>query len=285
MDGVKLKSTFFEIKERIANLEERLTEEIQELHDKNEKWNRLEEQANEIKATKGKQRVRFNIYGKRFTTTIETLLSARDSLFYQMILSNEVDLSEEIFFEVDPVMFSYVLDYLRTRVINIKRFNHDELRKLIKVAEFFEIVDLIELVEARSNPYFIKMEFKEPYIKAGIQVASNCVEDLNDPNPITGTCVSTPAWILLELNKECEFNTIHVQGYTKNVSDWSPEYGVNATIKFSLDKNKWTTFGCIPSGFGTSLKSISSTKIKAKFLKIEGTTNLGIGHIRVGNII
>jgi len=285
MDGEKLKSTFFEIKERIENLEERLTEEIKELHENNEKLNRLEEQANEIKATKGKQRVRFNIYGKRFTTTIETLLSARDSLFYHMILSNEEDLNEELFFEVDPVMFSYVLDYLRTRVINTKRFNHDELRRLIKVAEFFGIVDLLELLEGGCNPYFVKMECKEPHLKGGKQVASNYVEDLNDPSPLTGTCVSTPAWILLELNKECEFNTIYVQGYSKNVSDWAPENGVNATIKVSLDKNKWSTFGTIPSGFGTGLKTISSTKTKAKFLKIEGSINLGISYIKVENKI
>lgn len=282
MDGQKLKSKFLEIRDRITNLENQLAEEIQELQERKEKWDIQDQEAETIKATRGKQKVRINIYGKRFTTTIGTLLSVKDSLFYHMILSNEVDFNEELFFETNPVMFSHILDFLRTNIINLKRFSKDELRELRKVAEYFEITEIVDKVGEEPIIYFEKMEFSGPYNYNGI-VGTNKAEDLNDPSPLTGTCMTSPAWILLELNKEFQFDTIHIQGYTGNTNAWSPDNGVGANVKVSSDKKSWLTFGTIPTGFGYNPKTITSSLVKAKYLKIEGNSYLGIGHIRVEN--
>lgn len=284
MDGLKIKTKFYQIKDRITRLENELQEELNELQDKTDKWEKLEQQAEFIKATKGNQIVRFNIYGKKFATTIKTLLSAKDSLFYQMILSNEVNLEEELFFEVDPIIFSYILDFLRTKVINLKRLSKDELTQLRQACEYFEITDILsELGDSSALVYFDRMEFSGPYTCNGT-VGTNKVEDLNDPNTLTGTCTPGPAWIILQLNREYEFDTIYIQGYTGNTTAWSPNNGVNALIKVSLDKHNWVNFGSIPVGFGNTMKTITSTIVKAKYVKLEIGSYLGIGFIKVDNI-
>jgi hypothetical protein len=284
MDGNKLKDQFFEIKSRIERVESDLKEQIADLSDKQEKWNKLEEIADKIKIQHGHKKVRFNIFGKRFTTTIDTLLSAKDSLFYKMVLSNEVDLvnyDEELFFEVDPVMFSHVLDFIRTREINLKRFTTIQIRELRNVAQYFEVTDLLELIGPDSDVYFIKMETSGAYYYNGI-VGSNKVEDINDPNPMTGTCATTPGWIILELSKQCDIEAITLHGYQGHSSGWSCENGYNSYIKVSTDKSNWKQVGTIPSGFGTQNKTISFSPVTARYIKFEAVSSyVGLSWVKV----
>jgi hypothetical protein len=281
MDGLKLKEDIYKIKDRLDKVEEDLRLQIAELTIKERKWNNLDEIA-ENKKKNENVNVKFNICGKKFQTKVATLLNTKDTLFYKIIISNEVDLNEELFFDRSPKFFGYILDFLRTKKINLKRFNKNEKEDLKREAQYFEIGELLTLIgEGPSEPEFISHEINAVYLYSGTIVGTNKVEDLSDPTMMKGICANTPGSILIELNSEWNINGIEIGGYRGNASAWSCDNGAYASIKVSTDKSIWTQVGTIPTGFGTSIKTVSFSFCQARYLKFEYTSYLGIGYLKV----
>lgn len=281
MDGVKLKEDIFKIKERLDKVEEELKLQISELSIKERKWNNLDEIAENKKKTENIN-IKFNICGKKFQTKLATLINTKDTLFYKIIISNEVDIEKELFFDKSPKFFGYILDFLRTKKINLKRFKRNELEDLKRDARYFEITELVNLIgNGPTEPEFISHEINAPYISSGNIVGTNKVEDLSDSTMMKGICANSPGWIILELNNEWNINGIDIGGYRGNSSAWSCENGAYASIKVSVDKKNWTQVGTIPSGYGTSIKTVTFSSCHAKYLKLEYTSYLGIGYLKV----
>jgi hypothetical protein len=281
MDGEKLKQDLVAFKERLSVIETDLRTQIEELSDKEAKWTKMEQLAEEIRQREGNRRVTFNVYGKKFTTTVNTLLGTRDTLLYKLIISQQYDyLNEEVFFESNPKMFPVILDFLRTKKINLKRFRDKESKELQKTAQYFEIIEILDMMGyAEDEIQFERVETAGPYFYNTL-IGDQDVEVLHDRNLNTGICTVSPGWILIELNAEYEIDEIQIGGYRGNPSYWSVENGYGASIKFSTDNKEFTSVvGTIPTGYGTVIKVISIKPTKAKFIKFEHNTNLGIGYL------
>ena len=281
MDGIKIKEELVNIKGRLENVEADLKSQILELNIKEVKWNKLDSLADQIKSYENSI-VKFNISGKKFMTRISTLLSIRDTLFYKMIISRDVDFTKEVFFDRSPKYFGIILDFLRSKKINLKRFSKNELEDLREEAEYFEIGDLIE--EMGTKPLeveFVSYEFNGAYITSGITVGTNKIEDLSDPSMMKGICAQSPGWIIVELNSEWIINGIEIGGFKGNPSYWSPENGAYSSIYVSENKTNWTNVGTIPRGYGSSVKTVNFSDKVAKYIKFENTSYLGIGYLKV----
>jgi hypothetical protein len=71
--------------------------------------------------------VKLNVGGKRFETTLNTLISHKKSYFYHLLSSNKFkpDKNEEYFLDRSPEYFNDILYYLRTGLMNWNKFKDD----------------------------------------------------------------------------------------------------------------------------------------------------------------
>jgi hypothetical protein len=284
MDGVTLKNDIYTMKDRLDKVEADLKFQVSELIMKEELWNKLDSTAEQIKTNEDAP-ITFNICGKKFTTRKSTLLNTKDTLFYRMIISRDVNIKEDIFFDRSPKYFGIILDFLRTKKISLKRFKTIELDAVKREAEYFEINEIIDLIG--GGPLEIELssfEFSGPYMSSGILVGTNKIEDLSDISMMKGICAVSPGWIIIELNGEWEINGLEVGGYKGNTSYWGADNGTGASIKVSTDKVTWSTVGTIPSSFGVTPKTVTFSSVSAKYIKFDYTSYLGIGYLRVNKI-
>jgi hypothetical protein len=283
MDGQKLKQDILTIKTRLDNVEKDLQNQIKELTEKEEILNKVDEKANELMKNE-KQLITFNICGKKFMTRQSTLLKTRDTLFYKMILSDWFNPNEEIFFDADPKSFEIILDYLRTKKINLKNLNNFDYKKLRKEVVYFEIGELNDMMSDDSLSIELEsFEYNGPYTSGGSLVGTNKIDDLNERSMMKGICATSPGWILITINREILLESLDIGGYRGNPSYWACDNGSGASIKVSTDKTNWINVGTIPTGYGTSIKNVKFTSVRAKYLKFDHTSYLGIGFLKLNS--
>ncbi len=281
MDSNKLKDEVLSLKDRLESVENGLSSQINELASLEEKWKKMDEEASEL-SKNDNIIVNLNISGKKFSTRLETLVSIKDTLFYKLVLSRKFDLNQEIFFDRSPKFFPIIIDYLRYKKINYKRFNNDELNEFYNEAVYYELTDIVETIGDRTKEIeFIKVEVSSYYYYNSNIVGGGRVEDLKDKSLMKGVCAQSPGWIIVELNNEWEIDEIEIGGYNGNKSAWSPDNGNGSKIETSVNKINWTTVGTVPSGFGSNIKNVRLTRSTARYIKFTGTSYMGFGYLDI----
>lgn len=95
--------------------------------------------------------IELNIGGVHYTTTVETLISEKDSKLNYMFgenLSNMTrDAKGRVFVDRDGVLFRYVLDYLRDEAIALPE-GFRERGRLRKEAEYFKLAGMLRYMDA-----------------------------------------------------------------------------------------------------------------------------------------
>ena len=281
MNSNKLKEEVLGLKDRLELVESGLANQISELTSLEEKWKKMDEEAVDI-SKNNNIIVNLNISGTKFSTRLETLLSIKDTLFYKLVLSKKFDLNQELFFDRSPKFFPIIIDYLRHKKINYKRFTNDELAEFYNEAVYFELADIIETIGDRTQEIeFCNFESNGLYYFKNDLVGTGRIEDLTDRTLKSGICVTTPGSIIIELNNEWEIDEIEIGGYNGNTKNWACENGANSQISTSLNKINWTNVGNIPAGFGSTVKKVKLTKSKGRFIKFSNSSYLGIGYLDI----
>ena len=197
MDSNKLKEDVLSLKDRLESVETGLSSHMNELSSLEEKWGKMDEEAVDL-SKNNNVIVNLNISGKKFSTRLETLVSIKDTLFYKLVLSNKFDLAQEIFFDRSPKFFPIIIDYLRYKKINYKRFTNDELAEFYNEAVYFELTDIVETIGDRTKDVeFVKLEVNGFYMWKNKMVGSDKVDDIKDKNQMSGICVTSPGWIII----------------------------------------------------------------------------------------
>jgi hypothetical protein len=99
-----------------------------------------------------------------------------------------------------------------------------------------------------------------------------------------GVCAGSPGWIIVEMKRECEFEEMEIAGWKGNSTIWYCENGSGANILTSMDKEKWTQVGNIPSGYGSKIAKVKVKKSFAKYIKFQYTSYIGIGYLNIKKI-
>eukprot|EP01006_Ploeotia_vitrea_P055757 TRINITY_DN68030_c6_g1_i1.p1 TRINITY_DN68030_c6_g1~~TRINITY_DN68030_c6_g1_i1.p1 ORF type:complete len:360 (-),score=33.98 TRINITY_DN68030_c6_g1_i1:106-1185(-) len=86
-------------------------------------------------------KIKLNIGGTSFHTTVSTLLSEPDSFFCAMLRSGcwKPDAEGEYFIDRSPQMFPMILEYLRTRQVNTDHLSDYERRLLVSDVDFYQV--------------------------------------------------------------------------------------------------------------------------------------------------
>ena len=280
--AASLKEELFNLKNRLETIEGQLTSQSKEIETREGKWSRMESNLSYIQNTQG-DRIRINIGGTVFSTSVNTLMTIKDSFLTRLVESGKIDIKEEIFIDRSPKVFPYILDYYRFKQIDYKKISKSDSIRLREDAEYYGISDILKYLDDRlKEPVFVKMETNGPYVYKGETAGTGKVEDLHSTDQKTGVCCTSPGKIVIEMNSEWTFKEIEISGWNGNSKIWYPDNGSGSKIYVSSDKLKWTQVGQIPSGFGSKIKNAKlKQKATGKYIKFEGSNYLGIGYLRI----
>lgn len=272
-------------KARLEELEIKLREQIEKLNSTSEKFTEIEKAVETIEKANGSQIVTFNVSGTIYQTRLKTLLSVKDTFFYNLIYSKAIDMTKVLNFDRNPKFFLMVLDFLRYKKCDVKRLGKEDKINLRFEAEYFEVTPLCELLgELNAELAIVNYEYSGEYSFNNQVAGGGRIEDLSDRSMQKGICAKSPGWITFEFNDEFEVAEIEVGGYAGNKSLWASSNGEGATIQTSTDGVTWVTVGSIPSGFGEAIVNVKITRSWAKWIKFTTTTYLGIGYLKVRTI-
>lgn len=278
---MQLKEDLTALKERLSLIESQLEGEMKALEEREFKWNKLDKEVDKI-LDKNDKVIKFNVSGQLFASKSSTLSSLPDTLFHKILNSSQLDLSKPIFFDRSPMLFQDLLDYIRTKSINYKKFNKYEMVELFQEADYYEVGPISDYLRERTKDIeCIRLEISAPYTYKGKTAGTNRCQDLKDKTLKKGTCTGSPGWIILELNSDWEFEEIEVGGYTGDTQLWYSGNGSGAAIETSADKTTWTKVGSIPSNYANGIVKVKVKKSTAKFIRLNHTSYLGIGYLNV----
>ena len=282
--SVGLRDELFILKSKLELLEKELTDQMMELEVKAEKWAQVDEEAEKIIKDNKNLNILLDVGGQKFQTKLETLLSLKDTLFYRLVLAKKINLAEEIFIDRDYKYFYVILSFLRNKKVNINNFSSKELKEIKEEADFYEMTDLNSNIdEALRELKFISFEVNANYTSgentAGTQNIDH-INDFEDRSCMKGICANSPGWIIFEVNREVEFSEVEVGGWKGNTGLWGTTNGNGARILVSNDKSSWVDVGTVGNNLG-EINTVSVTKNKSKYIKILGTSYLGVGYFRI----
>lgn len=271
----KTKNDILILKEQLEQISNQYADKFKEIDIKEEKWKELEVKSKHIMEQNGNEIIKLNVGGKIFITKVSTLLSSPDTLFSKLLTAGN---SSDIFLDRSPKIFAFILEFLRTRKLNVKRLKLKELYDdCLEEANYYGISDMIEKKKILKNINFIKMEVSSLYANS-----PSSVTVLQDRNLNSAILTNSPGWLLVEFDEETDVEEIEIGGYTGE-TQWNYElgWGTGGTVSTSLDKNSWVLVGSIPNGFGNKIISFKVKKTDAKYLKLTSTNWLAVGFLNI----
>lgn len=266
-------------------LEERLISEVIDIDQRSKLFNELENKKVALLDKYKNKTITLNIGGKHFFTLLSTVLSENNNLFYNLILTDSINIDEDIFIDRSPKLFPLILSFLRYGNVSLTNLSHTDLLKLKKEALFYEIIPLEELVESELSLIKVtNVTTSSHYIYMGNPLSDNTLSNIsntNDKSGLSGILTSSPGWIIFTLNKTSIINFISVMGYKGN-SAFSPGNGANAKIYIGMNGGNWKEAGVIPSGFSSTIAKVKITlKEICNCIKIDHTSYIGLGYFKV----
>lgn len=281
-----LAKSLVSLKEKVDSLEINLVAQTKELDNRGLKWFEFDDKKQKLIENGAERKiVKINVGGKVFQCSLLTILNNPDCLFFNLIMTDNWNYEEEIFFDRSFKYFPIVLSYLRNNKVNLDGYSDEQIPDITLEAKYYNIVPLIEITEKYvSKIFLVNFEFSGEY-RSGDQLAgTNNVEDLNDHEDTScmkGICTAYTGWIILELNREVDVEKIEIGGYRGNTNLYASSNGSGASILTSLDKSSWTQVGVINSSYANTVYLHEVTPSRAKYIKLNHNSYLGIGYFRV----
>jgi hypothetical protein len=271
----------------IENYHKEAIEQINKLDIKGKQWFTLEEKLTQLKEKLDTSQtiLTFNVGGEYFYTSLSTILKENDNIFYNLILTERLDYTKEIFIDRCPFSFKAILKYLRNKEINLNIEEHSFVKKLLEEASYYEITKLEDLIKVHlSQVRLVSFEFAGPYRSGDVVIGTNSLKDIQNHDDKSGTkgfCICTNGWIIFKLDRVTTLSSLDVMGYRGNTK-FSANNGANAKILVSTDKKNWAEVGIIPTSFSSNIANVPfKNKPKAAYIKIQATGYLGISYFKL----
>lgn len=268
------------LKEKLEMLESKIGIQMESVKGRIEKWDKLN--ATYDKDFKLKQKkLNFNVCGTTFSLSVETINTYPDSLFYSMCNDHSLNTKDSIFLNRNIEAFSRLLNFMRVKNIRIlSKLSRDKIFELKEEAEFFEVWDLVDIIEnSFSDIRIVGMTFSGPYSYKGNTIGTNNFEDLNSTDEKTGVCANSPGVITLELSKSASIKSMRYKGFVADTKNWYPGNGSGSTVYASSNMLDWNKV-CSLTSLSDKEKTVSWTENEnVKYVKIENKSFVGFSYI------
>ena len=232
---------FFLLKGKLEMLEKKLTDQMIVLDVKADHWTNIDEEAKNL--LKSNNHVVFvDVIGKKFQTKLDTTLSIKDTLFYKLILTKNINTTNEIFIDRDNQNFHIILCFLRKKKENLNGNSTKTLRKIREETELYQLSYLANIDKYLFEVYFVKFEHNVDYVNGGTTARTQKIEHLNDHEDKTlknGICAISLGRITIEIKREraIEFDEIKIAGWAGNTVIWATSNGGGSKVLTSTDSN------------------------------------------------
>jgi len=281
-----LGESLMEIKSKLTDLGGDLNTQLKELDTRGIKWFQYDAKKEKLmKEGAETQKVFLNVGGQQFQTTLSTILKHPDTLLFNLIMTEQWDYKEELYLDRSFKYFKPILSYMRSLQVNLSSYKDEEVVEIAKEAKFYHMKEMVSYLENFAREVvFVAMEFSGEYRSGNQVAATNNVDDLNnhdDTSCMRGIATAYTGWIIIEFNREVEFDQVEIGGYRGNTNLYSSSNGVGASIKTSLDKQNWTTVGTINNSYSNGPFMHNVTSSRAKYIKFEHNSYVGIGYLRI----
>ena len=279
-------------KESLTSMRPLVEEKIKNIKNKKDKYNNYDLIINNLLKEKGNTKIEIDLSGTVYITKLKTLLKFEYSIFsiyYFNEISNNLknninlynNITTYLFFDIDSDGFSEILDYMRTKVIDLSEFSEDRLTTLKAITEIFGLWELNnELTIYLDKPLIIGFQASPKYRECG----TYSIQGLDDPNSKdSGICVSSPYEIIIELNASHTISGLSIKGYTKNSNYWYSGNGSGAAISVSNSKDSaYINVGYIPNTFSNKIVDVVFDKnVFARYIKFKHNSYLGFEYLKI----
>lgn len=185
-------------------------------------------------------------------------------------------------------IFENLVNELQLKQMNNSNINISSINNVSNLRGSLELRNPISIESTNVNynlniPKIIEFDFSGIYEFKGQITGTNKLEDLSNTSLEGGICANTPGFIIFTLEKPCVINNIQVTGFKGNTKLWAPSNGSNAVISTSMDKFRWTVVGKIPAKFATQIANVDLTSSTGKYIKLQGTSYLGVGYFTIND--
>lgn len=275
------------IKKKLLKLQAKIEEIKLKLHtpDSTQKDSVLDSAA-KVRNEQNQQIVTLSVGGTKFSTFLSTLGNVPDTLFTAIISHPNFRVDKELYFERSPVMFRYILNYLRTGKVNFNKLHESQIHSLFREAYYYELADLAaEAKEIVTGIKVIGYEVSEHFTEDDKVYATCSLEELaNKSLKLGGICTEASGWIIFTLNSEWEINEVIIGPYitVSLTSCWKNSNGKLSSIYTSTDKQIWNKVGTIPSTYSSKLATINFKNTTARYIKIQNESQIGVSYFRAG---
>lgn len=278
MDGSK--SEIQLLKTKLENLSQDYELKLEKLDSEEQEIIKLREMTDRILKRNPNQVMKLNFGGRVMKTYLNSLFSVDNCLFYYLI-DESTDLNEEIFFEKDPDVFEYILEFFRKKTLNIERIKKKNYYKeVLEMSVYFgcynEMIKLKLLSPVNMNrlagPLITDGNIVLPYMNEKYEITS-----LNNIDLSKGVFTDRGGSISLQFNSEFVCNAVKIGGFSHFLLNGF--HGQGSIISASLDGLAWEKVGEVPKELGSTIKEVKIKKTRLKYLKIESQSFLGIGYI------
>lgn len=205
------------------------------INERNKNWERKEGYLNEIFKINNSDKCVLNVSGNKYTVSLLTLKNFPNSLFDQQIFKGEIKANSETYYERNNEIFKYLLRYLRNKNICLNVLSLDEINLLLEEAKYFQISELIKIIEKYKNnidpsenssnqiiEYNVeKIEFSEveeflylnkKYTFPIKDVHFNKIQ-FNEINGFYGIALNSPGSLIVEFKSAIPINCIQCNGF------------------------------------------------------------------------
>eukprot|EP00697_Spironema_sp_BW2_P013690 gnl/Spiro4/3910_TR1940_c0_g1_i1.p1 gnl/Spiro4/3910_TR1940_c0_g1~~gnl/Spiro4/3910_TR1940_c0_g1_i1.p1 ORF type:complete len:318 (+),score=99.10 gnl/Spiro4/3910_TR1940_c0_g1_i1:34-987(+) len=164
MDGVqRLTQKQEELNALVASEIAKIAAERQSLEEEKAAW---QQTATKLDRTVVSGRIRLDVGGTVFATTLSTLTRLPNNFFAAMFsgrfaLKPEADGS--LFIDRDPFVFRHILNFLRGETVNVGGLSAGECEALLKDVDFYQIGELAELLHPPQPPFLAQFTAGRKY--------------------------------------------------------------------------------------------------------------------------
>lgn len=281
-----IEEALIKLKEDIYASEEIVRNQTKELDSRGIKWFQYDNiKEKMVKEGADKKLVKINVGGKIFSPTLLTILNNPDCLFFNLLMTEHWNYTNELFLDRGYKYFPVILSWMRNGAVTLDDYKDEQIYDILAEARFYCLKPMINFLENYTAKIFlVSFEFSGEY-RSGDQVAgTNNIEDLNDHDDTScmkGVCTGYTGWIIFELNREVDVENIEIGGWRGNTNLYASSNGSGASILTSLNKVDWTQVGTINSSYGNGPMIHTVTPSRAKYIKLNHNSYLGIGYFRV----
>lgn len=271
----------------IENYHKEAIEQINKLDLKGKQWFSLEEKLTKLteKLDTSQTIITINVGGQLFYTSLSTLLKENDNIFYNLILTDRLDFTKEIFIDRCPFCFKLILKFLRNKELDLNNEDYNFVEKLLGEASFYEITKLEDLIKNHLlQVRLVSFEFSGPFRAGDVIIGTNNlkhIQNYEDRSGTKGFATTSPGWIVFKLDRVANLSSVDIMSFRGNTK-FASSNGQNSKILASTDKKNWVEIAVVPVTYSTGIVNVPfRVKVKASYIKVQATGYLGISYFRL----